>query len=187
MTDDHKVGAGGYQSDFIGEPDWALILEYNRYGQAFCLRHRSLHQEGYQDDQCKDHRELVYETNRDVKWICRMLQRMEAQDEEFERGSGRWRAGGRRRPARSGGSRRSAPGPAGLWAGWWRWLWGCSAGVRPEKLGWGTVHTMFPVHCYTPPEEYVVVEGHGVFALPFGPGLPGYSWGHAGCNRRETW
>ena len=29
-------------------------------------------------------RELVYETNRDVKWICRMLQRMEAQDEEFE-------------------------------------------------------------------------------------------------------
>ncbi len=32
----------------------------------------------------KTTRELVYETNRDVKWICRMLQRMEAQDEEFE-------------------------------------------------------------------------------------------------------
>ena len=28
--------------------------------------------------------ELVYETNRDVKWICRALQRMEAQDEAFE-------------------------------------------------------------------------------------------------------
>ena len=32
----------------------------------------------------KTTRELVYETNRDVKWICRMLQRMEGQDEEFE-------------------------------------------------------------------------------------------------------
>ena len=32
----------------------------------------------------KTTRELVYETNRDVKWICRTLQRMEAQDEEFE-------------------------------------------------------------------------------------------------------
>jgi len=32
----------------------------------------------------KTTRELVYETNRDVKWICKMLQRMEAQDEEFE-------------------------------------------------------------------------------------------------------
>jgi len=29
-------------------------------------------------------RELVYETNRDVKWICKTLARMEAQDEEFE-------------------------------------------------------------------------------------------------------
>jgi hypothetical protein len=28
----------------------------------------------------KTTRELVYETNRDVKWICRTLQRMEAQD-----------------------------------------------------------------------------------------------------------
>ena len=32
----------------------------------------------------KTTRELVYETNRDVKWICRALQRMEAQDEAFE-------------------------------------------------------------------------------------------------------
>ena len=29
-------------------------------------------------------RELVYETNRDVKWICKTLRRMEAQDEKFE-------------------------------------------------------------------------------------------------------
>ena len=32
----------------------------------------------------KTTRELVYETNRDVKWICRALQRMEAQNEDFE-------------------------------------------------------------------------------------------------------
>ncbi|WP_315901842.1 hypothetical protein [Methanoculleus formosensis] len=32
----------------------------------------------------KTTRELVYETNRDVKWICRTLRWMEAQDEEFE-------------------------------------------------------------------------------------------------------
>ena len=32
----------------------------------------------------KTTRELVYETNRDVKWICKTLQRMEARDEEFE-------------------------------------------------------------------------------------------------------
>mgnify|MGYP001026579178 FL=1 len=32
----------------------------------------------------KTTRELIYETNRDVKWICQMLQRMEAQDEAFE-------------------------------------------------------------------------------------------------------
>jgi len=34
--------------------------------------------------EAKTTRELVYETNRDVKWICRMLRQMEAQDEEFE-------------------------------------------------------------------------------------------------------
>ncbi len=32
----------------------------------------------------KTTRELVYETNRDVKWICKTLARMEAQGEEFE-------------------------------------------------------------------------------------------------------
>ena len=37
----------------------------------------------------KTARELIYETNRDVKWICKMLQRMEARDEDFE---GRLRA-----------------------------------------------------------------------------------------------
>ncbi len=43
----------------------------------------------------KTTRELVYEPHRDVKWICRTLQRMEAQDEEFEgriRGLEGWRA-----------------------------------------------------------------------------------------------
>ena len=47
----------------------------------------------------KTTRELVYETNRGVKWICRTLQRMEAQDEEFEariRALEGWRV---RRPA----------------------------------------------------------------------------------------
>ena len=47
----------------------------------------------------KTTRELVYETNRDVKWICRTLRRMEAQDEEFEariRALEGWRV---RRPA----------------------------------------------------------------------------------------
>jgi len=33
----------------------------------------------------KTTRELVYETNRDVNRICRVLQRMGAQDAEFER------------------------------------------------------------------------------------------------------
>ncbi len=32
----------------------------------------------------KTTRELIYETNRDVKWICKTLQRMKAQDEAFE-------------------------------------------------------------------------------------------------------
>jgi hypothetical protein len=32
----------------------------------------------------KTTRELVYETNRDVKWICRTLARIEARDEAFE-------------------------------------------------------------------------------------------------------
>ena len=48
----------------------------------------------------KTTRELVYETNRDVKWICRALQRMEAQDLDFEariRALEGWRAGEERR------------------------------------------------------------------------------------------
>ncbi|MFY9194976.1 MAG: hypothetical protein WAN99_06330 [Methanoculleus sp.] len=41
--------------------------------------------EGYQDDRREDHPGArSYETNRDVKWICRILQQMEARDEEFE-------------------------------------------------------------------------------------------------------
>ena len=32
----------------------------------------------------KTTRELVYETNRDVKWICKMLQKMERCDGDFE-------------------------------------------------------------------------------------------------------
>jgi hypothetical protein len=56
----------------------------------------------------KTTRELVYETNRDVKWICKMLQRMEAQDEDFEsriRALEGWRAekaGEERRGSRRG-------------------------------------------------------------------------------------
>jgi hypothetical protein len=48
----------------------------------------------------KTTRELIYETNRDVKWICRILQQMEARDEEFEgrlRALEGWRAGEERR------------------------------------------------------------------------------------------
>ncbi|MDN7023595.1 hypothetical protein FGU65_01555 [Methanoculleus sp. FWC-SCC1] len=32
----------------------------------------------------KTTRELVYETNRDVKWMCKTLQRMEKTHEDFE-------------------------------------------------------------------------------------------------------
>jgi len=99
-----------------------LILEYNSYGRAFCFLHHSILQEGYQDDQREDHPGArSYETNRDVKWICKMLARMEAQDEEFEsrlRALEGWRA------EKAGEERRvstiSARGPAGSSAGWWR-------------------------------------------------------------------
>jgi len=43
----------------------------------------------------KTTRELVYETNRDVKWICHALQRIEAKNEAFEariRALESWRA-----------------------------------------------------------------------------------------------
>ncbi len=61
------------------------ISAHNLYGQAFSLPHPIVHQEAYLDDRGKDHPGTrSYETNRDVKWICRTLQRMEAQDGEFE-------------------------------------------------------------------------------------------------------
>jgi len=73
----------------------------------------------------KTARELIYETNRDVKWICKMLQRMEARDEEFER---RLRALEGWRAEKAGEERRvstiSARGRAGSWAGWWRCCYG---------------------------------------------------------------
>ena len=66
----------------------------------------------------KTTRELVYETNRDVKWICKALARMEAQDEEFER---RLRALEGWRAEKAGEERRvstiGARGRAGSWAG----------------------------------------------------------------------
>ena len=51
----------------------------------------------------KTTRELIYETNRDVKWICRALTRMEARDEDFE---GRLRALEGWRAEKSGEERR---------------------------------------------------------------------------------
>ena len=62
----------------------------------------------------KTTRELIYETSRDVKWTCRALQRMEAQDEEFEariRALERLSGGeGRRGAAAFGGQRRGRRG-----------------------------------------------------------------------------
>ena len=58
----------------------------------------------------KTTRELVYETNRDVKWICRMLRQMEAQDEEFE---GRIRALEGWRAEKAGEERRLSTVSAG--------------------------------------------------------------------------
>jgi len=62
--------------------------------------------------------EFVYETNRDVKWICWSVRQMERCDEDFEsriRAVGLVSGEGWRR-----GTRRSAPGPAGSWPGRWR-------------------------------------------------------------------
>ena len=62
-----------------------MIRRYNLYGQAFSLRHPTVPREGYQDDQREDHPGTrSYETNRDVKWICKVLQQMERCDEDFE-------------------------------------------------------------------------------------------------------
>jgi len=81
------------------------------------LRRSIIHREGYLDDRREDHPGAwSYETEPDVKWICKMLQRMEAQGEDFESRLRCWRAGGRR-PA--GGERRvstiGARGAVGLW------------------------------------------------------------------------
>ncbi len=66
----------------------------------------------------KTARELIYETNRDVKWICRALQRMETRDEEFE---GRLRALEGWRAEKAGEERRlstlGARGRAGVVGG----------------------------------------------------------------------
>jgi len=49
------------------------------------LRRSIIHREGYLDDRREDHPGArSYETEPDVKWICKMLQRMEAQGEDFE-------------------------------------------------------------------------------------------------------
>ena len=58
----------------------------------------------------KTTRELIYETNRDVKWICDALQRMETRDEDFE---GRIRALEAWRAERSGEERRVSAFGAG--------------------------------------------------------------------------
>ncbi|MCK9306867.1 MAG: hypothetical protein M0P17_05005 [Methanoculleus sp.] len=58
----------------------------------------------------KTTRELVYETNRDVKWICKTLARMETQDEEFE---GRLRALEGWRAEKAGEERRLSTVSAG--------------------------------------------------------------------------
>jgi hypothetical protein len=63
--------------------DLARIHQYILYRMAFRFSRPILPQEGTMTTE-KTTRELVYETNRDVKWICRTLQRMEARDEDFE-------------------------------------------------------------------------------------------------------
>ncbi len=62
----------------------------------------------------KTTRELVYETNRDVKWICRALARMEARDEDFE---GRLRAFEAWRNTKAGEEVRVGAGAGGLVGG----------------------------------------------------------------------
>jgi len=66
----------------------------------------------------KTARELIYETNRDVKWICRALQRMEAENAAFER---RLRALEGWRAEKAGEERKistiGARGPAGVVGG----------------------------------------------------------------------
>lgn len=93
--------------DEAGEARWLsdqtrnappIFPAHNPYGQAFSPGRPTVLQECYLDDRGEDHPGArFYETNRDVKWICRALQRMEAQDEEFEtriRALEGWRGGG---------------------------------------------------------------------------------------------
>ena len=83
------------------------------------LRRSIIHREGYLDDRREDHPGAwSYETEPDVKWICKMLQRMEAQGEDFEsrlRALEGWRA------EKAGEERRistiGARGPAGVVGG----------------------------------------------------------------------
>jgi len=63
----------------------------------------------------KTTRELAYEANRDAKWICKALQRMEVQDEEFEariRALEGWRA-------EKVGEERRVSTIGARWARWW--------------------------------------------------------------------
>ncbi len=64
----------------------------------------------------KTTRELVYETNRDVKWICRTLARMERCDEDFEarlRALEGWRAAAAGEERRRSGVSAGAGGVVG--------------------------------------------------------------------------
>jgi hypothetical protein len=100
----------------------------------------------------KTTRELVYETNRDVKWICKMLARMEAQDEEFEarlRALEGWRA------EKAGEERRLSTVSAGaggvvggvvavivkvLGGGWGTYTSTLTTASRVSRLKWRTVN-----------------------------------------------
>ena len=71
MTDTYRVDVGGYQPDFIGKGKTGSDCEVYPYGQAFFLRRSILFRRVTRMTGEKTTRELVYETNRDVKWICR--------------------------------------------------------------------------------------------------------------------
>ena len=121
----------------------APILKYKHYGKSFSLRHPTVLQEGYQDDRGEDHPGArSYETNRDVKWICKMLHRMETQDEEFE---GRIRALER---LSGGESRRRAPALDGQRRG--RRGRGRGGGGAGEGIQRVIGHTGFQAQCPLP-------------------------------------
>ena len=70
----------------------------------------------------------IIETHRDVKWICKTLQRMEARDEDFEdrlRSLERWRAQRDGAERRTGGIVAGVSGVVGALAAWVvQWLGG---------------------------------------------------------------